>query len=165
MCVLPQPRRATRVGNESGFTLVELVTCIVIIGVLAAVAGPRFVSYQPFQQRGYIDEVAASMRYAQRVAIASCRNVLFTVGSTSYQAMQQATAGANCTSAGAWSTTVTRADASTLSGVAPSGVTMSPTAQIIFNSQGAVSSGPPPTLSVGSFSLQVNAGSGLVVVQ
>lgn len=150
---------------RNGFTLIELVTCIVILGVLVAVTGPRFLSYQPFQERGYIDEVAASMRYAQRVAVASACDVQFTVGVASYTAKQRSAAGGTCSAAGAWSTAVSRGDSTPLSGAAPAGVTMSPATQMIFSPQGAVSSGPPPALSVGAFTLSVDAGSGLVVVQ
>ena len=158
MSDFPRPR--------TGFTLVELLACIVIIGVLAAVAGPRFVSYQPFQERGYIDEVAASLRYSQRVAIATGCDVLFTVSAAGYQATQRAAAAGICSAGGAWSVAVTRADGTAVTGAPPSGVVISPSTstQIQFNPQGAPTSAPP-TLTVGSFSLRVDSGSGLMTVQ
>jgi MSHA pilin protein MshC len=57
--------------KQYGFTLVELVITIVIVGILAAVVGPRFFSAQSFQERGYFDEVAAALRYAQKLSIAT----------------------------------------------------------------------------------------------
>jgi MSHA pilin protein MshC len=65
----------TAVNRQAGFTLVELVTVIVLVALLTAVAGPRFFDNQPFRERGYVDELASSLRYSQRVAIASGCNV------------------------------------------------------------------------------------------
>lgn len=54
--------------RESGFTLIELITVIVIIGVLAVVVGPRFASKDVFEERGFYDDVAQAIRYAQAKA-------------------------------------------------------------------------------------------------
>jgi MSHA pilin protein MshC len=151
-----------------GFTLVELLACVVILGVLATIAGPRFVDYQPFKERGYLNEVAAAMRDAQRVAVASGCDVRFTVTSTGgaagYSAKQQRVWGANGACGGGWTLNVTRPDGTALSGSPPSNVVMSPSVQMVFAAKdGSVSTGTPPTLTVGSFTLNVVAGSGLVV--
>lgn len=61
---------SSRVSSQRGFTLVELVMTMVIIGILAAVAAPRFFDINVFQSRGFADQVQASLRYAQKVAIA-----------------------------------------------------------------------------------------------
>ena len=161
MSLVPQPHRVI----ARGFTLVELLACIVIIGVLVAVTGPRFVSYQPFQERGYVDELAASLRYAQRVAVATGCNVQFTISSVGYQAMQQAAAGGVCSPGGAWTTAVTQADANPVSDSAPSGVVLSPATQIEFDWHGKIVGTAPPDLTVGSFTLHVDPYGGLVTVQ
>jgi len=54
----------------SGFTLIELVMVIVIVGILAITVLPRLFSATTFQSRGLTDQVQASLRYAQKVAIA-----------------------------------------------------------------------------------------------
>jgi len=56
--------------RSSGFTMPELITVIVILGLLAAVAAPRFFDVTAFNQRGSHDQVIASLRYAQKEAIA-----------------------------------------------------------------------------------------------
>lgn len=61
--------------RQSGFTLVELVMTMVIVGILAAVAMPRFFEVNVFQSRGFADQVQATLRYAQKVAIAQHRFV------------------------------------------------------------------------------------------
>lgn len=53
-----------------GFTLVELVAIMVVAGILLAVASPRFFSAATFSARGYGDQTAAFLRYAQKLAIA-----------------------------------------------------------------------------------------------
>lgn len=58
-----------------GFTTVELVTVLVIAGILAAMVMPRFFDVSAFRQRGFADEVRASLRLAQKTAIAQRRFV------------------------------------------------------------------------------------------
>lgn len=67
--VLVHPHRA------AGFTLVELITVLVVAAILAAVAAPRFFTRLSFEERGFYDQSVAALRYAQRVAIAERRNV------------------------------------------------------------------------------------------
>ncbi|MDO8813138.1 MAG: prepilin-type N-terminal cleavage/methylation domain-containing protein [Gallionella sp.] len=61
--------------HQSGFTLVELIMTIIIIAILAVVAVPRFTDSDAFQSRGFADQVQATLRYAQKVAIAQRRYV------------------------------------------------------------------------------------------
>ncbi len=62
--------------KNRGFTMVELVTVMVIIGILAAVVMPRFFDNSVFQNRGAADQVKAALRYGQKVAIAQHRIVI-----------------------------------------------------------------------------------------
>ena len=61
--------------KQSGFTLVELIMVMVIAGILAAVVAPRFFDANVFKSRGFADQVQATLRYAQKEAIAQHRNV------------------------------------------------------------------------------------------
>jgi MSHA pilin protein MshC len=65
-----------------GFTLVELVTTMVILGVLAAVIAPRFLGRQGFEARGYYNASAIAIRYAQKTAIAKRRSTFVVVTAT-----------------------------------------------------------------------------------
>ena len=60
---------------ENGFTLIELVATIVIVGILAAVVFPKWGGNSGFDERGFRDRVVAGLRYAQKSAIAARRTV------------------------------------------------------------------------------------------
>ncbi|MEA5098177.1 MAG: type II secretion system protein [Burkholderiaceae bacterium] len=69
--------------SKRGFTLIELIAVIVIVGILALVAVPRFFDKRGFETRGFHDEVKAVVRYGHKTAIAQHRAV--TVGVTTNQ--------------------------------------------------------------------------------
>ncbi len=48
---------------------------MILVGIMGAVAVPRFFDNNVFQSRGFADQVKASLRYAQKVAIAQNRFV------------------------------------------------------------------------------------------
>jgi MSHA pilin protein MshC len=64
-----------RIRKHAGFTMLELVSMIVVIGILAAILIPRFSGRIAFDTRGYADRVRSALQYAQKVAIAERRNV------------------------------------------------------------------------------------------
>ncbi|OGQ50941.1 MAG: hypothetical protein A3J24_11280 [Deltaproteobacteria bacterium RIFCSPLOWO2_02_FULL_53_8] len=63
---------------QCGFTLVELVMVMIIAVALAVAVATRFFDGNVFQSRGFADEVQATLRYAQKVAIAQRRYVCAT---------------------------------------------------------------------------------------
>lgn len=62
-------------GRSRGFTLLELILVLVITGILAVAVGPRMMDSGIVSARGFSDQVQASLRYAQKTAIAQHRIV------------------------------------------------------------------------------------------
>jgi len=73
---------AMRTG-PSGFTLVELVVTLVVLGIIAVVVLPRFVAKNTFESRGFHDQATATVRYAQKLAIAQRRAIFVCVNAPS----------------------------------------------------------------------------------
>lgn len=92
--------------GDRGFTLIELIAAITIIAILAAVVLPGPTAVNPFVERGYADTVAARLRQARTVALASGCDVQFSIDGTGYRALQRAASGTHCATAGAFVTAV-----------------------------------------------------------
>jgi len=60
---------------QRGFTLIELVTVVMLLGMLSVVLVPRAFNSQDFNTRGFHDETLAFVRYAHKTAIAQRRTV------------------------------------------------------------------------------------------
>ena len=72
-----------RLRKIRGFTLVELITVMVIVGIVSAIALPRMFDRGLFDSRGFYDQVISSLRYAQKTAISQRRTVCVTFPTTS----------------------------------------------------------------------------------
>lgn len=80
MVACPTRRLGTR---HRGFTLMELIVVLIVIGILAVAVLPRFADRRTFETRGFADEALAALQYARKAAVASRRNVCAVVaGST-----------------------------------------------------------------------------------
>lgn len=133
------------------------------MSILAAVAAPRFFDDRTFLERGYYEELAAALKYAQKLAVASGCPVQVQVTAAGYQARQQAAIGGRCNPVDStWSTGVTLADGQVLGGASPLGVAAAPDVTFVFDALGRTDLGANQIISVGPFSLTVGADSGYV---
>ena len=113
-------------SRRPGFTTTELIVTIAIVGLLAAIAVPRFMGASGFQSRGFYDSAKSVVRFAQKTAVAWRKDVFVCVTATSV------TAG---TAAGCATPIVNPVTGNALTAAAPSGVTLT-TAAFSFDSAG-----------------------------
>jgi MSHA pilin protein MshC len=67
--------RSSASASARGFTLIELIMVMVMLGVLAVLAAPRILNRNDFEARGFHDQTLGLMRFAQKTAIAQRRSV------------------------------------------------------------------------------------------
>ncbi len=119
---------------QKGFTIVELIAVITIVGVMSAVAAPRFVGNDAFQARGAYSTLLSVLRFAQKTAVAQRKPV--------YAKLDTATRviclgyDAACSSA-----VIDPATQAAYSKTLPSSVTLTTSANpVVFDGKGASSS-------------------------
>jgi MSHA pilin protein MshC len=142
--------------NQRGFTLVELVMAMIIIGIIAAIAAPRFFNNNVFQSRGFADQAQASLRYAQKAAVAQRRLVCVTFPSTSRMVLRTAAnfADVACNTDLASPSGSYPAGQTTYTVDAPSGVTLGGAVAFNFDAQGRPNP-PPGAISVSGYATPI----------
>lgn len=161
--------RSFSANSTHGFTLVELVVTLVIIGALATVGAPLFFSAQSFEQSGFFNETVSAVRYAQKLAIASGCTVRVNVSGTGYSLLRAANQATCNTAPFATAITDPSDPGRTFSRSAPSGTTVT-AADFTYDPLGrAVSvATPSQTITVsgpsGSRQFRIWAETGLVEV-
>lgn len=161
MAAMLRAHDASTLG-DGGFSLIELISVIVIAGVLAVMVVPQFLDRSAFDERGFYDEVASAARYAQKLAITSGCEVQFAVAANAYVLNQRAT---SCT-AGAFTLNVVHpgGKSGSFDGSAPAGIALSMTGSpVVFNAAGSTTDSIDRTVNVGARSFQIVGATGFVL--
>lgn len=158
-------------NRRSGFTLIELIVVITIIGVLAVVAGPRFFSQSEFSERTFYDDVISALRFAHARAVGT--GCLHRVSFSSAGFTVEQDSGCD-SSNGFTATTVPGPDSNAgyqQYSAPPSGMTYTYSVNpLLFNAQGQALNSSMAVLStaaavsVGSLSITVEGATGYVYV-
>lgn len=156
---MPSPRR------HRGFTLVEMIVTLIIVALIAAVAGPTFFSLNAFQESGFYDETVSALRYAQKYAVASGCTVRVQTTATGFTLYRPAAVG-NCNTPGSYTTPLAdpSGNAATFTRTAPGGITLT-AADFTFSASGTASVTPSLAITVGNRQLTVIGETGFVQAQ
>ncbi|NOT86213.1 MAG: prepilin-type N-terminal cleavage/methylation domain-containing protein [Methylococcaceae bacterium] len=83
---------------QRGFTLIELVMVMIIAGILANTALPRFFGISDYKTRVFFDDTLSAIRYAQTLAVATGCKVQVAINANGYT-LQRPAAQNQCRSA------------------------------------------------------------------
>ena len=147
--------------TQRGFTLIELITIMILVGIIAVVALPRMSLLGGWNEIGYRDRVKATLEYARKSAVAQRRVVRVTIAGSglTVEAQQQTPEGEGTA---AWHALILPGSNSN-SFAAPSGVSLAPASDTVtFSALGRPDAAKSYTVSGGVGTIIVEAETGHV---
>jgi MSHA pilin protein MshC len=152
--------------TAKGFTLIELVTVIVLLGILSVYVAPRIFDPGVFKERGFFDETQSALRYAQKLAVGSGCDVQVTLGAGGWLYILKQRTSCDDLESNFDQDVIHPSNSGIFAKELPGGVTVTP-ATILFTPRGqAANAARIPTdfsgLSVGGNVFKVNGESGYV---
>lgn len=147
--------------GQSGFTMIELIVMMIVIGIMAVVVLPRLDLLRGFDEIGYRDKVRATLEYARKSAVAMRRQVRVSVNDSGLTVeFQKQTPELEGTAA--WSALNLPSSASNTF-AAPNGTSLAPaSATIVFDALGRPDAAKSFTVSGGAGTISVEAETGYV---
>lgn len=126
--------------RSRGFSLLELIVVLLLVGALAAVAAPRMDAGRGIRELGYFEQVLADLRLAQRRATADRCEVRVAFSPAGFQVEQRA---ALCVGPFNRAVPGTGGAGSSLGGAPPEGMALAASPAIFyFDDQGRVLAAP-----------------------
>ncbi|MFZ6813677.1 pilus assembly FimT family protein [Undibacterium sp. Rencai35W] len=134
--------------RATGFTLIEMIMVLVLIGILSVAIIPRFSDKKAFDARGFFDQSQSMVRYAQKVAIAQRKNVFVRIDSTAGPICVLYVSTVTCSSATLANAVLNPADQKIFSRIPPSAISFTGAALFSFDALGKPSFSSALTLGV-----------------
>lgn len=58
-----------KTNDHNGFTMIELIVVIILVGIISVFMVPRFFAINVFAERRAVDEIITALRYTQQLAM------------------------------------------------------------------------------------------------
>ena len=151
-------------NHISGFSILELVIVIILLGILSVYALSSFFDQDEIAARGFFDDTVNAVRFAQKLAISTGCDVRVTTVASGYTLLQSSTCTANDFPNPVVNPANRGNNYQNLN--LPSGFSLAPTTSITFNARGIPDSGSDVAFTitdgVTTYSFNVDGQTGLV---